>query len=353
VRPRLLTWRRGLLAALILLGGLALALWLTPSGQYLLLPDKAQPVEPLVKIADEDTANGGGEAGIYMVDILVRKANLLERMFPGLNEGATLVPARAINPEGVSEEQRRQSNRLEMTRSQQIAAAVALEALGYEVDIETSGAEISLTLPDSPASAAGLRPGDVIVEAQGRKVETPADLREAFATVEPGETVTLEVRRSGGIKEHTLTTRPSGEDASRAIIGVQVQQAATIDLPIEIDIDAGAIGGPSAGLAFALDIVDELGRDVDQGRRIVVTGELTIDGKVEPIGGIKQKVIGAIHAGADIFVVPVGNAKEAERYAKNIAIVPVATFAEALSDLDWRSGAPPPIEESPAQQASG
>ena len=66
------------------------------------------------------------------------------------------------------------------------------------------------------------------------------------------------------------------------MIGVVVQQAASIDLPIDIDIDAGAIGGPSAGLAFALDIIDELGGDIDQGRRIVVTGELALDGSVQP-----------------------------------------------------------------------
>jgi PDZ domain-containing protein len=114
-----------------------------------------------------------------------------------------------------------------------------------------------------------------------------------------------------------------------------------------VEIDAGGIGGPSAGLAFALQIVDELGSDIDQGRRIVATGELTVDGTVEPVGGIEQKVIGAERAGADIFVVPLGNAREAERHAsEDLAIVPVASFAEALSDLDWRSGAPPPIEQS-------
>jgi PDZ domain-containing protein len=131
------------------------------------------------------------------------------------------------------------------------------------------------------------------------------------------------------------------------VIGVVVQQAASVDLPIDVEIDAGAIGGPSAGLAFALHIVDELGSDIDQGRRIVVTGELAVDGTVEPVGGIEQKVIGAERAGADIFVVPLGNAREAERHASDdLAIVPVSSFAEALSDLDWRSGAPPPIEES-------
>jgi PDZ domain-containing protein len=343
-------------AAIVVLGGLALALWLAPSGQYVLLPDEAQPVDPLITIPGEDTqgnqANGsqageGDEGGIYMVDILVRKANLLERIFPRINEGADLIPEDRINPEGVSEEQRRQSSRLDMTRSQEIAAAVALEHLGYDVDVDETGAEISLVLPNSPAAAEELRPGDVIVKAAGRAIGNPSELRDAFATVEPGEPVTITVQRAGGQKEYTLTTRAAEDDPERAVIGVVVQQAATVDLPIDVEIDAGAIGGPSAGLAFALHIVDELGADIDQGRRIVVTGELSADGTVEPVGGIEQKVIGAERAGADIFVVPLGNAREAARHASDdLAIVPVATFDEALSDLDWRSGGPPPIEQS-------
>ena len=338
---------------MIVLGGLALGLWLAPSGQYLLLPDEAQPVDPLVAVegegADGNQADGnqaaGDGGGIYMVDILVRKANLLERLFPRINEGADLIAEERINPQGVSEEQRRQSNRLDMTRSQEIAAAVALEHLGYDVNVQTSGAEISLVLPKSPAAEGGLRPGDVILEAEGQEVETPNALREAFADVQPGDPVTITVQRSGGKKEYTLTTTASEEDPDRAVIGVVVQQAASIELPVDINIDAGAIGGPSAGLAFALDIVDELGNDVDQGRRIVVTGALALDGTVQPIGGIKQKVIGAREAGADIFVVPLGNAKDAQRYAGNdLAIVPVATFAEALDDLAWRSGGPPSLQ---------
>ncbi len=129
-RPRL-TWPRALLVAAIVLCGALAVLWFVPSGQYLLLPDKARPVEPLVSIDNETGRTGANGGGIYMVDILVRRANLLERIFPGLNDGATLVPGQVFNPVGVSEQQRQQSSSLDMTRSQQIAAAVALESLGY------------------------------------------------------------------------------------------------------------------------------------------------------------------------------------------------------------------------------
>ncbi len=330
---RLRSRRWAIVAVVVVaLGGTAVGLWLTPSGQYLLLPDEARPVAPLVQIADEGPQAAGDDAGIYMVDILVRRANLLERLMPGLNSGASLISAQAINPHGVSDQQRRQTSSLDMTRSQQVAAAVALESLGYEVEATPSGAEIQTVVPDTPA-AGRLRPGDVIVEANGRAVETPADLRDAMEPVEPGATVEIAYRRSGGLSEVTLETAPAPDDPGRAVIGIIVQQAATIDLPIDIDIDAGSVGGPSAGLAFALDIVDELGSDVDQGRLIVVTGELSLDGSVEPIGGIKQKAIGAKEAEADVFVVPEGNAEEAREYAGGIEIVAVESFDEALDEL--------------------
>ena len=102
---------------------------------------------------------------------------------------------------------------------------------------------------------------------------------------------------------------------------------------MDIEIDAGAIGGPSAGLAFALDIVDELGEDIDRGRKIVATGELTIDGEVLPIGGVKQKAIGAHEADADIFLVPDANYEDARKAVDDLEIIPVSTFDEALSVL--------------------
>ena len=328
------SWRRALAVSLVAVGGLAAGLWFAPSGQYLLLPDKARLVEPLVEIPSEGKqAAAGNGSGIYMVDILVRKANLLERLFPGLNDGATLVPGRVFNPVGVSEKQRQKSSDLDMTRSQQIAAAVALRSLGYNVEATPAGAEISLVVPGSPAAAAGFQPGDVIVEAQGREVRTPNDLRQAMESVEPESPVTISIRRSGGVSEHTVETKAGEDDPSRAVIGVIVQQSADIQLPVDIKIEAGSIGGPSAGLAFALDIVDELGTDVDKGRRVVVTGEIDLDGRIEPIGGIKQKTIGAREAGADIFVVPEENAAEARKYADGLEIVAVQTFDQALKGL--------------------
>ena len=123
-------------------------------------------------------------------------------------------------------------------------------------------------------------------------------------------------------------------DTSRAIIGFAPDQSAGIHLPINVRIDAGNVGGPSAGLAFTLDLIEELGRDVDHGLRVAATGTIEPDGCVGEIGGIKQKTIGAREAGVDVFLVPAGdNAQEARRYAGALRIVPVNSFRQALRAL--------------------
>jgi PDZ domain-containing protein len=116
-------------------------------------------------------------------------------------------------------------------------------------------------------------------------------------------------------------------------MGVQIENSDDFEFPVDIQIDAGNIGGPSAGLAFALDIVDELGDDIDRGRTIVATGELALDGTVLPIGGVTQKAIGAREAGADVFLVPDGNYEEARNAADGLEVIPVSNFEEALSVL--------------------
>ena len=101
-----------------------------------------------------------------------------------------------------------------------------------------------------------------------------------------------------------------------------------------MEIDLGSVGGPSAGLAFALDIVEELRGGVDRGRRIAATGQIELDGSVTPVGAIKQKVIGARRAGADVFLVPAGdNAAVARRHAGDLRVIAVESFGQALRAL--------------------
>jgi PDZ domain-containing protein len=318
------------LTGLVVVVVTGLVLTMIPSDHYIVLPDKARPTDPLVRIPGEESQD---EEDIYMVDVRIGRANLLERLFPGIQEGADLLPERAVNPEGVSDRQRRQSSLNDMSRSQLIAITVALRELGREVAVTESGAEVVLVQPDSPADGV-LEVGDVIVEAEGQEVDSIQGLQRALADVEPGQEVELTVQRGDERVQATSGTRAAPDDPDRAVMGVQVQDALDFEFPVDIEIDAGAIGGPSAGLAFALDIVDELGEDIDRGRRIVATGELTRDGEVLPIGGVKQKAIGARDAGADIFLVPDANFADARNAVDDdLEIIPVSSFEEALSVL--------------------
>ena len=319
-----------LLAVVVLVAAATAVLLLFPSNHYLFLPDPARPVDPLVRVPGESRADARG--GVYMVDILVRRASLLERLVPEVEDGASLVPEHQVNPVGVSERQRREESLNQMSRSQEVAVTVALRNLGYRVRVKRRGAEIATVVPGKPADGK-LEVGDVVVSARGRTVETREDLLAAMEPVRPGATVDLTVLRDGKRTRVRVGTTRADDDKSRAVFGVLVQQAADFDFPLDVRIDAGDIGGPSAGLAFALDVVDELGRDIDGGRRIAVTGVLALDGKVGRIGGVKQKTIGARTAGADVFLVPDENAAEARRHANGLRVVAVSTFDEALSVL--------------------
>ncbi len=220
-----------------------------------------------------------------------------------------------------------------MARSEDVAAAVALRAAGFKVPATARGALVEAVATDVPA-AAKLDPGDVIVAARGRTTLTPMKLREAFTGVRPGSDVKLRVRRAGAVTTVIVKTIESPSQPGQAIIGIRVAQAADIKLPIKVDIDLGDVGGPSAGLPFALDVLQELGTDIARGRKVVATGELALDGSVGPIGGVKQKTFGARRAGADVFLVPAGdNAAEARRYAGDLRIIAVRSFQQALSAL--------------------
>jgi Lon-like protease len=320
-----------LAAAGLVLFALAAALFVLPSDSYLLLPDHARPVAPLVVVRGEKRPKDG--AGIYFVAVDVRKASLLERLIPGIHDGATLVPGEQLLPPGVSESQRRQGELRAMTRSQQIAAAVALRRLGYKVRTEGVGVLVSGFVTGSP-SIGKLHPSDVIVGVDGKPVQNRADLLELIQAHEPGDEVRLDVRRGTDRETVTVKTTSDPRNPKRAVLGVFVDPAVTIKLPLKVEIDVGNVGGPSAGLAFALDLYDELGPDIDHGRKIAATGEIELDGSVAPIGGVKQKTIGVRRSGVDVFLVPAGeNAREARKYAHGLRIIPVKSFQQALQKL--------------------
>ena len=319
-----------LVAAGIVLAAIVLGLYIFPSNEYIFLPDPAHPVAPLVTVpGGKDPTKGG----VFFVDVVVRKATILEKLFGGLHDGADLFPASAVDPPGVGETQRRRIDLQDMRHSQQVAAAVALRAAGKKVVMRPTGARVGGIEAGKPA-AGKLEPDDVIVAIDGKRVKTPRDVSDAMKKHAIGDKVTFTVVRGKQTVSVTVKTVASDDKPKRPVVGVFLETALDIHLPLPVRIDAGNVGGPSAGLAFALEVLEELGRDVVHGHKVAATGEIFPDGTVGPIGGIKQKTIGAREAGVDAFLVPAGeNARDARKYARGLRIIPVKSFQQALRAL--------------------
>ncbi|HLY86327.1 MAG TPA: S16 family serine protease [Gaiellaceae bacterium] len=329
---------RGLLKPWRVLGGIVVLLALTvmillriPSDKYILLPDIAHPVAPLVKVEGAHTPKGAGS--VYFLDVIERKASELEALFPWIRSNATLVPAGDILPPCSTAREADAAQLQEMAFSQRVAATVALRKLGYHVVVRPTGVVVSQLIAGTNAPCK-LQPMDIVEAVNGTTTPTISALHSALGRVTPGSVVALRVRRGGSTITVRVRTVAVPQDPSQALVGFAPEQGATFKLPIKISIDVGNVGGPSAGLAFALEVMQKLGRNVTHGLRVAATGEMELNGSVAPIGGVRQKVVDAHKADVQVMLVPAGdNAKEAKRYAKNLEVIPVRTFDQALRAL--------------------
>jgi Lon-like protease len=339
LRRHVTPWRAA--GAVVLLALVALlVLYVVPSGafpgtksQYILLPGGAHPVAPLVQVQGARPSKSGT---LYFVDVFERRASTLEALFPSLHSHATLVPAGAIVPPCSSDAQAEAAALQDMAFSHRVAAVVALRKLHYHVVAKPTGVLVAQVILGTHAPC-HLQERDVVVAVDGTPTPTETALHKALGHVEPGAVVKLRVRRDG--KLLTVPVR-TVDVQGRALVGFVPDQSATIKLPIRVAIDTGDVGGPSAGLAFALELMQKLGRNVLHGHRVAATGAIELNGAVSPIGGIKQKTYGARKSGVDVFLVPAGqNARDARRYAGPVRIIPVRTLDQALHALATLPGA--------------
>jgi len=333
VLARLLTPIRLAAAGVVVLAA-TLAIFVTQgSDHYLEIPDVAHPLAGLVKV--EGAKPGADRGGIYYVDVLVKQASLLESLVPTFRpDGSTLIQRQQLFQPGVSERQRIQLELADMKVSQLVASTVALRQLGYRVPVRPGGLRVVAVTSNSHAVGV-LKPGDVIVAADGKPVRERLDLRRILARHRVGDVVKLGIRR--GNARLTVRVRTTSDDLvpKQPIIGVLPIQALDVHFPFSIHFNLGDVGGPSAGLAFALELLEKRGHDVDHGYKVAATGEMQLDGTVTRIGGIQQKTLGARKAHVDVFLVPVDgdNAREAKRYAHGLRIIPVESFQQALQAL--------------------
>jgi Lon-like protease len=319
---------------LVLIGTLCGFVLLHQSDSFVLTPDEAHSANAVVKVKGEAPERGKG--GIFYLDVLVHRATLAESWLAGFEDTSTVVPASVFLPPGGSERDEQRIDKLDIRDSKSKAAVVALRALGRKVKVEGGGVAIQSVNP--LARSEGLGAGMVIVGVDGTTVRSLEQLRKLLQPHKSGETVKLQVL--DGDKRRTiaakLTTSPQAP--GRPLIGIAAagDVAPKVILPpkLKIQIDTGNLGGPSAGLAFTLEIYDSLtNRRLTHGRRIAVTGTIDLDGTVGIIGGMKQKAIGARRSGAQLLVVPQGNYAEARRWAGDVPVVGVKTFADALQAI--------------------
>lgn len=219
--------------------------------------------------------------------------------------------------------------------SAELAAAVGLETAGFDA-LAGDGAEVLGIQEGSPADGA-LQRGDVIVAVDGEPIGTSLDLVEEVTDpdAEGGERRLTVLRRNAETRV-SLTPRPLTRDTPQ--LGVQAEtRDPRIELPFEVSVDAGRVGGPSAGLMIALTVYDLIAEaDVAAGRRIAGTGQIEATGAISPIGALPTKVLAAERAGADVFLVPESQEREAVDVlppGSEMEVIGVATLEEAVAAL--------------------
>lgn len=245
-----------------------------------------------------------------------------------------------------------------MRTSGQVAQYVALRALGYDEATIRPGevvvGEIVCLEPADDGSCATeapaadvLEPGDTLLRLDGAPLATVDDLVAALVGKVPGDTVQIDIERyEGGERTVEVTLAASPTEPERTIVGIVPFDTASVSLPFEIAFDTDSIGGPSAGVAFTLTLIDELSPgDLTGGNDVAVTGEIGLEGEVGAIGGLAQKVSAVRQAGVPYFIVPTAQGPETLARAREIAggeveIIPVATLDEALAALERIGGDP-------------
>jgi PDZ domain-containing protein len=228
----------------------------------------------------------------------------------------------------------------DMANSQSAAKEVALTRLGYTVTVENE-VRVLAVIGDKPAAGV-LQPGDIILTLDGKAVTKPDALTDGMKAVHPGARVSIGYSR-GGV--HHTASIVTGNEKGHAVIGVYV--AAPLHFPVDVRIDTSDIGGPSAGLAMTLSILDELTPgNLTGGKLVAVTGEIAPDGSVLEVGGVGQKAVAARHRGAQLFIVPMAEVADARKRADSMRVVGVRTLSDALKALRAAGGDPLPTVKS-------
>ncbi|SOD73196.1 PDZ domain-containing protein [Jatrophihabitans sp. GAS493] len=269
-----------------------------------------------------------GHLNLTTVSEQSQRITSVQALIGWLKDDQVVVPRASIFPPGQSQQQVDQQNTQDFSQSQDSATAAAACELGYPKSFGVSSV-------DSTLGAAGqLKSGDKFVSVDGVPVATPEALSAALKTKKAGDVVTVVVDRNGVQQTAKVKLGPPAAGGTVPRLGVVVTQGCLF--PFGVDLGLGnQIGGPSAGLMFALGIMDKVGTaDLTNGKFIAGTGEISPDGTVGPIGGIALKMIAARRAGATVFLAPAGNCSDVKgNIPDGLNVVKVETLHGAVQDL--------------------
>ena len=272
------------------------------------------------------------EGNLYQLTVRRDEANYFVYAWARLNNQIDLYPREVILPDGVTPQELSEISIQNMITSENVAIAVALDSLNYEIQSEGDGVLVVGLLDDSPVKDKLIK-DDLIVSINNQLVRSTSEFISKLRTYEIGDIVNIGLIRNE--KELSIETKliEHVEYENEPMVGFLASTPnQQFIFPFEVDIETGNVGGPSAGMMMALNVYNLLTEeDITNGRKIAGTGTIEIDGSMGPVGGVKQKVIASKRANASLILVPNANYSEASIYSdENTSIVAVDTFEEAL-----------------------
>ena len=283
------------------------------------------------------------EGNLFQLTVRRDEANALVYAWSLLIDSYDLYPREVILPDGVTPQELSEISIQNMRTSENVAIAVALKNLGYEITSKGDGVSVVGLLDDSPVKEK-LKKGDLLNLINNKEIRSTTEFISTLRTYSIGETISIGLLRDvDGEKEQMYvetTLIEHVEYEGEPMVGFLATTVnERFDFPFEIDIKTGNVGGPSAGLMMALNVYNNLiPEDITNSMVVAGTGTIEIDGSVGPVGGIKQKIIAAKRAGAELILVPDANFEEAKPFETDkTAIVAVDTFDQALSVISQYS----------------
>lgn len=332
-RRRPARWPFALAGLLLVLGALVVVLWPVKVPYFAMSPGPVEDVTDLIAVQDTEVYDLTGD--FYLLTVGLREVNVFEYVEAQFDDKVDLIERDVIRPPGVSQEEVRRSNLEAMDRSIDAALYVALARLGYDVGFTGEGVEVVQTVEGSPADGV-LLPGDRYDTVAGQPVATSDEAAAVIRSYSVGDTITLSGTRDGRPISVDITLIPHPDLEGQPMVGVVFD---TVDLemvlPVNVSVDSRSIGGPSAGMMYALTLIDLLTpEDLVKGHVVAGTGTIAFDETVGPIGGVRQKVYGARSVGAEYILVPQDNYDDAiTAVGDDIEVVAVATLQDALDFL--------------------